>query len=234
MSYTNSGKVWTPSTLRAELVGVKRPTWIQGITLHHTAAPSLAQRPNGFTAQHMANLAAYYKGLGWSAGPHFFTDDDQIHGLSPYTQKGTHARSFNATHIGIEALGDYDSEWPNYGRGLAVWRTTGQLVAVLLEWLGLDAGAVNCHRDDPQTSKTCPGARVEKEWLRTLILLPEADQAARPEEIFDGEFVRVADYLPGAKLQRVGKDTFVDGHRLEKWEYRDGATWALASELAKI
>ena len=82
----------------------------------------------------MKNLAHYYgKKLGWSAGPHLFTDEDQIFGLSPLTRPGTHARSYNRTHIGIEVLGNYDKEDPKSGRGLQCWKTAAEATAILLK-----------------------------------------------------------------------------------------------------
>ena len=53
-----------------------RPSFI---VLHNTAAPTLAQRPNGFTKQHILNLEGFYRDTqGWKAGPHLFIDDKQI------------------------------------------------------------------------------------------------------------------------------------------------------------
>ena len=50
-----------------------RPSFI---VLHNTATPSLAQRPNGFTAQHMQNFVTFYRDQQrWSAGPHLFIAD---------------------------------------------------------------------------------------------------------------------------------------------------------------
>ena len=145
------------------------PRWIRGITIHHTSAPSLAQRPNGFLEQHMHNLRSYYRGLGWSAGPHFFIDEDQAWAFSPITKPGIHAKSFNRSHVGIEMLGDYDREDPWSGRGLQVLTMTASIVAELLRSLNLDISAVNFHRDDPRTDKTCPGSRIEKAKFLKLI-----------------------------------------------------------------
>lgn len=150
---------------------VKTLTWKNwrpvGICIHHCAAPSLAQRPAGFISQHMLNLQDFYEGKGWSAGPHLFTDDDQAWVFSPLTARGVHAGSFNAGYIGIEMLGDYDSEDPWTGRGLEVLKTTCAVVRTLAPAIGLklsDAPKwIRFHRDDPKTSKTCPGKKITKE-----------------------------------------------------------------------
>lgn len=198
MSYDNTGRVWTPATLASELAKTKPPKWINGITLHHTAAPSLEQRPRGFTAQHLENLRDYYsKQLGWKAGPHFFVDDDQVFGLSPWTEPGIHAVSFNSTHIGIEVLGDYDTEDPTTGRGLACWQTAAATVRVLLKWLGWKdsaaefANAVNFHRNDPKTTKTCPGQRVTRGFFLGLL----NDAAKRLPQNADTQLVPVVETL---------------------------------------
>ena len=47
-----------------------RPSFI---ALHNTASPSLAQRPNGLTKQHIKNLETFYRDKqAWKAGPHLF------------------------------------------------------------------------------------------------------------------------------------------------------------------
>lgn len=64
------------------LATIKPPTWATSITLHHCGAPSLAQRSNGFSAQHLANLRHFYEvNKGWSSAPHLFVDDDQLWGM---------------------------------------------------------------------------------------------------------------------------------------------------------
>ena len=172
MSFSAVSQVWDEVSfrehIRANATQIKR--WAKGVTLHHTASPNLAQRPKGWTVQHMRNLAHFYgKKLRWSSGPHFFTDEDQVFGLSPVTSRGVHARSFNANYIGIEALGNFDTESFDSGRGLEVWRTTAAAVAVLLDELGWTESNINFHRDDPKTSKTCPGKKVTREWFLNLV-----------------------------------------------------------------
>src|SRR5205085_997529 len=95
-----------------------RPSFI---ALHNTALPSLAQRPDGLTPQHIQNLVGYYRdSLGWSAGPHLFVDDRKIWVFTPLTTPGVHSPSWNRIALGIEMLGNYESESFNSGRGAAV------------------------------------------------------------------------------------------------------------------
>lgn len=172
MSFENTGRVWTPNSLKSYLQTLKKPSFVNCIVIHHTASPSLAQRPKGFTIQHIENIKSFYsKELGWSRGPHFFTDEDQIFGMTPPTMPGVHAVSFNSRSIGIEVLGNYDSEDPLTGRGFECWNTTAEAVVVLTEWLGLEINdkTILFHREDPKTSKTCPGIKIFKPWFINLI-----------------------------------------------------------------
>lgn len=135
------------------------------IVIHHCAEPSLAQRPVGFTDQHMLNMRdGYIRERGFKSGPHFFVDDHGIRPFTPLWQRGVHAHSYNATGIGIEMLGDYDTESPWTGRGATVLAHTRTLVRALEKLLELPANhsAIRFHRDDPKTTKTCPGRLIHK------------------------------------------------------------------------
>ena len=167
MGFENVGRVWTPDTFSTYIKDVSL-AWADSVCVHHTAVPDLAQRPHGWKAEHMNNLRHYYENaLGWSAGPHLFTDSDQAWGLSSLWRRGIHARSFNSHSIGVEMLGNYDSESPSSGRGLDVIETTAQVVAALLTRMKLLATdkTILFHRDDPKTSKTCPGSLINKGWF---------------------------------------------------------------------
>lgn len=169
MAYDLVGRIWTAETF-ADYVDGLNLTWASGVTMHHTAAPSLAQRPAGLKAQHIINIRDHYRlKLGWSRGPHLFIDEDQIFGMSSLEERGIHAKSFNATHIGIEVLGDYDTEDPATGRGKQCWKTAALAAAIIIARLGKTTAAINFHRDDPRTSKTCPGKKVSKETFRELV-----------------------------------------------------------------
>lgn len=166
MGFELTGRVWTPETFADYLQEVQLG-WADSVCVHHTAAPSLAQRPHGFTIQHIINIQHFYEGLGWSSGPHLFIDEDQIFGMSSLWRRGVHAKSFNARSIGVEMLGNYDHESPSSGRGLDVIETTAQTVAALLTRMELQADndTVLFHRDDPKTSKSCPGELINKAWF---------------------------------------------------------------------
>lgn len=231
MSYANVGKRWSPSSFPAYLATLPRPAWAKSVTVHHCAAPSLAQRPNGFLDQHLRNLEDFYKNTkGWSAGPHGFIDEDEIHGMSPFTAPGVHAVSFNRSSIGFEMLGDYDVEDPATGRGLLVCITTAFAVHATLEWLGLPINdrTVLFHRDDPKTSKTCPGTKVKKDWF--LDLVRQASPAQRPTiptAPASGAIAPVVEYIAakiGDTYAKVAKDFKREGKLyLYKGKWIEGA-----------
>lgn len=184
MAYENVGLVWTPDALVEYLATLTPPAWCKAVTLHHTGAPSLAQRPRGFLQQHIRNLRDFYqKEKQWSAGPHLFVDDDEIFGMCDLQKKGIHAVSFNSSALGIEVLGDYDVEDPLSGRGLACWQTAAASCNALTDWLGLKANAESIlfHRDDPTTRKSCPGSKVKKEWFLKLMKTSAASRSSSGE-----------------------------------------------------
>ena len=82
MAFELVGQAWDVEAFEGYIADINL-SWADSVTVHHTAAPSLAQRPDGFTLQHMRNIAHYYQTqLGWSAGPHLFTDEDEVYGMS--------------------------------------------------------------------------------------------------------------------------------------------------------
>ena len=175
MGYENVGRVWTPDSLARFLATLSPPVWCKAVTLHHTAAPSLADLPRGFVIQHIENLRHFYRDeKHWSAGPHLFIDDDQIFGMCDLARTGLHTTAFNSFSFGLVVLGDFDAEDPRSGRGFACWTTAASATRVLLDWLGLKAGreTVLFHREDPTTRKTCPGTRINKSWFLELVVTP--------------------------------------------------------------
>lgn len=159
--------------------GAWRPRFV---TMHHTGGPSLAtwktyahgNRKVPITDEKwMGNLAGYYGNeLGWSAGPHFFFTPDHFCVLSLPERRGVHAVSFNAVSWGVECVGDFDVE--TFSPELANRYAEG--MACLHLALGIDPDpfvrgvrGLHFHRDDPKTTKTCPGKGVDKPRMVGLI-----------------------------------------------------------------
>jgi hypothetical protein len=149
-----------------------RPSFI---VLHNTAAPSLAQRPKGFSSQNMKDLEAFYRGKGWKAGPHLFIDDSRIWVFTALTTAGTHSPSWNMTALGVEMLGDYAAEAFTTGRGAKVRANAVSAVATLSGVLGIDPATMRLHKEDPKTTHACPGAKVDKQaFIRDVAALVDA------------------------------------------------------------
>jgi N-acetylmuramoyl-L-alanine amidase CwlA len=137
-----------------------RPTLI---VLHNTAVPTLAQRPGGFTEQHIKNLEIYYRDTQkWSAGPHLFVDDKNIWVFTPLTMSGVHSPSWNKLSIGVEMLGDYNREEFESGRGHKVKANTELALASICAVLGIPPEQIRLHKEDPKTTHDCPGKKVVK------------------------------------------------------------------------
>lgn len=239
MSFANTGKVWTPEGFAAYLKTLNKPDWAKAVCLHHTAAPSLYQRPDGFLAKHLENLKDYYsKQLRWRSGPHLFIDEDQIWGMTPLTETGVHAVSFNRTSIGIEVLGDYDNEDPKKGRGLQCWETAAAATKMLLEWLKLPANdkTVLFHRDDPKTTKTCPGGKVQKTWVLGLINGAVKAPAVEPSNVSFSPLAQAlrdkgySDFEIKYGLKIISGKVFWRDTWLEKAYYDRSAQTTLASQ----
>jgi hypothetical protein len=149
------------------------------VTIHHTANPDLNDRTKGFSAQHLLNLKHHYEEIqGWPGAPHFFVDDRGIIVFQELNKRGVHAKSFNRNSWGIEMLGNYDStsDFLNK-RAEIIFQNTAELVALLCEFKGFKPDSLKFHRDDPKTTKTCPGKlilkkpfveRVEAEYNKIL------------------------------------------------------------------
>ena len=202
MAWPVIGKSFTPAEFQAYVQGLSwgdafRP---QFITIHNTAAPSLAQRPNGLTRQHILNLQSYYQGKGWKGGPHLFIDDRQIWVFNDLTKPGTHSPSWNSCAIGIEMLGDFDKESFTEGRGRLVRDNTMAAVAVLSNALRLSADSFKFHCEDTRTNHACPGklARNERAALISEITVAMNGQ---PEQV-----VAEADAVPLAVDATAGEN----------------------------
>lgn len=177
MGFSLIGTAWNVSAF-ASYLRSKNLSWADSITIHHTGSPNLRQRAKGLIIQHIKNIHHFYTAgrrkngkRAWSAGPHLFVDDIDINGMSSLEERGVHAVSFNRNSIAIEVLGNYDSEDPKSGRGFKCWKLAAQTTAALLIRMGKEANekTINFHRDDPKTSKSCPGTRVKKDWFLSLV-----------------------------------------------------------------
>jgi hypothetical protein len=155
----------------AYLETVKFDAWRpRFIVMHHTGSPTLKNwltwQGRVTDEQWMKNLASYYgNNLGWSSGPQFFITPKNFCVLSLPNRRGVHAAAFNSASWGVEVVGNFDVELfegPIKTRaieGIACLH----LAAGLTPEFSKNVRGLHFHRDDPTTSKTCPGTKVLRE-----------------------------------------------------------------------
>lgn len=208
MTFKIDGRPMTVDGFRSHVEGLSFSAWKpSGIAVHNTANPSLyplkghgSWHGSSVTpAQRVKNLAAYYSGLGWPAGPHLFVDDQFIWLFTPLTQKGVHSPSWNGTKIGIEMVGDYDIESFNEGPGAKVRDNTVAALAILHAKLGIDPQTIKLHKEDPATTHACPGKNVGKADLirRVVEYMGEGGEHDAPADAG-------ATPVPAPAVERVG------------------------------
>lgn len=160
---------------KVALLPFKKPTWIRGITIHHSLIPTRAQWHGRSTMEATKN---YYIKKGWSAGPHLFlaelTPDKLNNGIwagTPLATTGIHAGTCNSSHIGIEVIGAYDREpWP-----FEVAELVYTTCVTLMRWAKITPAQVQGHREC-LNNKTCPGRAIDmnavRNELRRRLALP--------------------------------------------------------------
>lgn len=170
--------------------------WCKGITLHNTAAPTLAQWAESGPAHaaRLRNLQHYYEQQrGWHAGPHLFVSRNFINGFSDLTRPGVHSRCFNSTHIGIEMVGDFAREQFDSGDGAKVRDNAVFAMAVLFRKLGLTPERnLTFHKECKLDNHDCPGRLVRKDDIiarvrRQMDELDGGGQEPEPDEPVEQE-----------------------------------------------
>jgi hypothetical protein len=142
-----------------------------GIVQHNTASPTLYQWWHSVPpAERMENLKDYYYNeMGWSAGPHVFVDGVSYWVMTDLNVSGVHSPSWNGTRLGIEMVGDYDTESDETGMGKDVMDMTIALFGECCAFFGWEPNndKVKQHKEDPATDHDCPGANVIKSEFLT-------------------------------------------------------------------
>jgi hypothetical protein len=183
-------------------MGAWRPAYI---TMHHTGSPDLktwegySKRARPISdEQWLANLASYYGSpqydqrgrlikSAWLSGPQFFFTPKNFCVLSPPERPGVHAASFNHNSWGVECVGNFDGPDKARFTGELKQRYVDGLAALHLV-MGLQPGGyvrgksgLHFHRDDPKTTKTCPGTGVSKPDMVKLITTSIGVLSGRPD-----------------------------------------------------
>jgi hypothetical protein len=181
------GRAYTRDQFAARVASQTWTAWKpQGITLHNTSAPTLAQWVESGPKHddRIKNLQSYYEGLGWHSGPHLFISRNFINGFANILATGVHASCFNSTHLGLEMAGDFDSEEFNTGDGALVRDNAVFAMAVLCRKLGLDPSkAINFHRECLKDNHACPGSKVSKPDIIYRVQRMMADLGGNPAPV---------------------------------------------------
>ncbi len=164
------GRGFTPAEFKDYVAQLQFSAWKpEMIVLHNTESPSLAlwhEWPQEKRETYFANLSTYFAQLGWKSGPHLFVDDSKIWVFNPLNKPGTHSPSWNRISIGIDMVGNYNSE-PFDDK---VRDNTVQAIAILDAALQLNVDTLHFHNEDPTSSnRTCPGRNVNKSDLARRI-----------------------------------------------------------------
>lgn len=138
-----------------------------GIVQHNTASPTLYQWWHSVPPEErLENLQHYYEvEQGWSAGPHAFVDGKSYWIMTDFNVSGVHSPSWNGTRLGIEMVGDYDTESDETGMGKQVMDMTIALFGECCMFFGWEPNGsiIKQHKEDPATDHDCPGRNVVKQ-----------------------------------------------------------------------
>jgi hypothetical protein len=75
--------------------------------------------------------------------------------FTPLNLSGVHSPSWNKVALGVEMLGDYQTEAFDSGRGRAVHDNAVAAIATLSAVLAIDPETMRLHREDPETTHKC-------------------------------------------------------------------------------
>jgi hypothetical protein len=160
------------------------------LTLHNTSLPTLKMWVESGPQhdQRLVNLQSYYeKQLGWHQGPQGFISRNFINGFSPLNAPGVHASCFNAVSIGLEMVGDFDTEPFDSGDGAMVRDNAVFAAAVLHNKLGWDparyvygVSGLHFHVECKHDNHGCPGRLVHKADVVARIVAEMARQKVVP------------------------------------------------------
>lgn len=147
----------------------------QFVVLHNTALPTLGNWHSKPGDVRLGNLATYYQGMEWHAGPHLFVADDLIWAFTPLWKTGVHSPSWNSISWGVETVGDFSyEEFKEPQKTLLV-----SALAALHTRAGLAPNTMKFHKEDPKTTHNCPGKNMKK---GELIALTEQAMLGHPGE----------------------------------------------------
>lgn len=208
-----------PSRLeyQAALLPFAVPSWIEGVTLHHTWKPTQADWRG---KKSMDALARFYRDTKkWPAGPHLFLAPDGIWAGTPLSHTGVHAGSCNSHMIGLEVVGDFDHQGYDIGLRERVYA----LLVLLLHWMGRDERAVKGHREC-LANKSCPGRALDMGTVREQLRDRLFDQ--RFVVTGSGAIVRAKTYANAQIIRSAPVGLDVPGYPVKGHSVKGNPVWA--------
>jgi hypothetical protein len=166
--------------------------------VHNTSEPTMAlymndwvHRPSWTEESWARNLASYYSGMGWSGGPHFFVlPTGRVLAFTPMWMPGTHSPAWNDRSLGIETVGEFETE----SFDGVIKATLLKVLAILHLKLGLvpedyliGVRGLHFHKEDPITThKNCPGKNmVKSDLVQELVKEMQALNSGEHSEVPD-------------------------------------------------
>jgi hypothetical protein len=188
----------------------KRKDGTQGkpafITLHNTSTPDIKLWQSWLPAkrqQYILNMQPYYENMGWRGGPHFFVppqEDICAFGFNDLMSAGTHASCFNNLSIGIEMVGEFNTEAFDQGPGAQVAENAIYLLALLHNKIGLTPSpylynqhGLHFHVECKADNHDCPGRSVHKADVVTRVTAKMAELSGSPISVTVAEKAATAE-----------------------------------------
>lgn len=168
------GRSFSASEFEKYVAGLQFGTWRpRFVVVHNTSAPDTktwqgwqTRKPPISDEQWARNLEGYYKGQGWSSGPHLFVTPKGILVFSPLTAPGTHSPSWNSTAWGVETVGEFDRDpftGPIKDNLVAALGILHMAAGLSVLPYAVNVRGLHFHKEDVRTShKGCPGKNIIK------------------------------------------------------------------------
>jgi hypothetical protein len=168
------GRSFSAHDFRAYVEGLQFGAWRpKFVVVHNTSAPDTktwqgwqTRKPPISDEQWARNLEGYYKGQGWSAGPHLFVTPKGILVFSPLTSPGTHSPSWNSISWGVETVGEFDQDaftGPIKDNLVAALGILHMAAGLQVKPYSVGVRGLHFHKEDVKTThKSCPGKNIVK------------------------------------------------------------------------
>lgn len=180
------------------------------VTLHHYSK-SISIFKQGITDKDILSITNTPQGIGRNdSGSHVFIDQNGIWVFRPLNRRAVHANTLNDVSIGVNLVGNYDSETlPD-----SIKTNATQAIAAIDQWLGKPASSLKFHRED-HVGVTCPGSRLVKvdfvsaiaAIMTPTITPPRPTLVTAAEKARKAGFPALANYLASMVLVKDGSFT---------------------------